>query len=175
MSPARPCLRDSDIDIAYCHSEGVQPADDLEVTPLRSEELVIVMRPADNASARSTITLDELLELPFIGFRPGAAIHEALVSLFAVAGREPQIWFQSADVATAFALVKRGLGVALVPRSAASLEPTISVLSLAPSPLMLHVTQVQRRDRPRSLALVAFADQARSALNPGVYGPGNWL
>ena len=93
------------------------------------------------------------------------------MSLFAAAGREAQIWFQSADMATALALVKRGLGVALVPRSAVSLEPTISVLSLVPSRLTLHVTQVQRRDQLRSLALAAFADQARSALIPGVYGP----
>lgn len=153
-----------EIDIAYCHSEGIPQDLGLDITPLRTEELVIVMRPADNDRGRTTITLDELLELPFISFRHGAATYEALVSLFASVGREPNTWFQSADLATAFALVKRGLGVALVPRSVASREPNMTLLSLAPSTVELQIAQVRRSERTQSLALTAFASQASRAL-----------
>lgn len=164
-------LRAGDIDIAYCHSEGPSAGEDLEVTRLRSEELVIVLSREDPAAARPSIALDELLDRPFIAFQAGASTHGALLRLFATVGREPQVLFESADLATAFALVKRGLGVAMVPRCVAERDPSVVGLSLAPAPVALTVAQIWRPDRSRSLALTAFADQARTTLMSSRFAP----
>jgi DNA-binding transcriptional LysR family regulator len=162
-------LQAGDIDVAYIHSDGMHPPDELVVEHLREEELVIIVDRADSLSDLPSVRVEDLFDYPFITFRKGASTHDALLQLFASAGRQPRTGFESADLATAFALVKRGLGLALVPRSVASLDPAVGVLSVAPQPVTRNVAQIWRKDRPHSLALASFVREARSMLAPTKY------
>ncbi|WP_349425986.1 LysR family transcriptional regulator [Microbacterium sp. LWS13-1.2] len=165
-------LRARQLDIAYCHADGVVDEDEFDVRVLREEELVVIVGPRHPAADGTTMRVDDLLDQPLITFPPGAASHEALERIFATAGAAPKAWFESADMATAIALVTRGLGVALVPRSVASRDASIAPLSISPVPVTLHVAQVSRLDRPRSLAIDAFASRAAAALSSTRYSPG---
>ena len=164
-------LHAGDIDLAYVHSDGLHASADLAVEHLREEELVIIVERSDPLARRTAVNVEELLDYPFITFRPGASTHEALLRLFAAVGAQPRAAFESADLATAFALVTRGLGIALVPRSVASLDPSVALLSVEPHTVTLDVVQAWRTDRPRSLALSSFVRQAASMLSSTKYSP----
>lgn len=162
-------LHGGDVDIVFCHSDGSAASTGLVVDHLRAEELVIVANRDDPLAAQGSVTVADLLDHPFITFRPGASTHDALVQLFATAGRAPRASFESADLATAFALVKRGLGLAFVPRSVAALDVSVVSLPIVPDPVALNVAQMWRKDRPRSQPLISFARQARAMLAPSRY------
>ncbi|MTD57301.1 LysR substrate-binding domain-containing protein [Amycolatopsis pithecellobii] len=105
--------------------------------------MVIVSR--DHALAgRDTAKISGLVDEPFITFHRGASTHQALLDAFAAIDRVPQASFESADLSAAFALVKRRLGVALVPRSVAELDPLVSHVSLVPSQAQTAFSRLAR-------------------------------
>lgn len=155
-------LESGELDIAVCHSDELDLSPEFATEELRTEELVIVVAAADPLAGQTAVTVQELAPTPLITFRKGASIREALQHAFDEAGLVPQISFESADLPTAIELVRRGLGVALVPRSIAEREPpSVTALPIAPVRLTRRVALIWRSDRHRSRALEAFRRDAR--------------
>lgn len=159
-------LRAGYTDIALCHIDEVELPPDFTVEELRREELVIIVKPSDPLAGLREVTVQELADVSFILFRPGASIRDALENAFAQEGLTLRVSFESSDIATAFALVSRGLGVALVPRSTAETQPhAVAVVRVGPHSLARRVALVSSRERYRSRAVDAFANHAKRRMS----------
>lgn len=161
-------LRADEIDLALCHSDGLDLPPGFAIEPLRDEELVLIVAPSHPLAGRDQVSVTELADAPFITFRHGASIHDALMNAFAEHGLVPQVGFESADMATAFALVGRGLGVALVPRSitshGASPGHPVHAVPVGPGRISRTVALIWRRDRYHSPTFEAFSEYTRRYL-----------
>lgn len=83
--------------------------------PLFNEELFLYV-PADHRFAeRTTLSLSELSEDYFIGFKKELGMHEIINNLCEKAGFTPKIKFEGEDVSTMAGLVSAGLGVTIIP------------------------------------------------------------
>ena len=76
-----------------------------------------------------------------------------------------RVSFETGDMATACALVSRGLGVALIPRSATVGHTfDFTAIPIGPVPISRRVALVSRHDRYRSRALDQFAQYAKRSM-----------
>lgn len=158
-------LKTGEADLAFCHVDGLELPPEFAVEELRREELVIIVKASDPLAGLRQVSIQELAEVPFVTFRPGASIREALQDAFAEQGLTLHVSFESGDMPTTFALVRRGLGVALVPRSATVAEvDDVTAVPIGPVPLARRVAQVWRKDRHRSRAVDAFAQHAKRSM-----------
>jgi LysR family transcriptional activator of glutamate synthase operon len=110
-------LREDEIDLAFLSvTERIQHRG-LELRPLVTEELVVVLALGHPLARRPQLRLAELANEPFISFREGARLRELLGTAAAGAGFEPRIALESNESRRIRSLVSRGLGVAILPRS----------------------------------------------------------
>jgi DNA-binding transcriptional LysR family regulator len=83
------------------------------------EPLVLATSRDHSFSARRTITLAGLREQPMITLTPGSGLRTVLEAACDDAGFAPRITAETGDLGSLVELVAAGLGVAVVPRSAA--------------------------------------------------------
>jgi DNA-binding transcriptional LysR family regulator len=113
-------LRAGRIDVALARLSRSM-MEDFEVAMVARDPMVLVM-PADHPlAALRAVPLKALHGLPFIGYSQDGAryFHELVESIFAVGGVRPEVKYASI-LPTLLALVEAGMGLALVPESAAS-------------------------------------------------------
>ncbi len=99
---------------------GNMLASDLAIRPWRQDELVVVLPPAHPLGQRPRIGLAELLDEPFVAMQPGSA----LVALYRAHAKSLGRELRERAHATSFESVRRlvsvGLGVSILPLSAAT-------------------------------------------------------
>lgn len=98
----------------------------LERRPVYRERLVVAAsRESDLALEGAPVRLIDLVDEPLLMYSPGVAryFHDLLLSMFVAAGVHPRISQYAGQIPTLLALVSAGLGVALVPESAARICP----------------------------------------------------
>lgn len=105
---------------------------DLRWVRLFEEEIFAVVPPDHPLAERDSIRLEELASEPFVTFKPGWGLRQLNEELCQRAGFVPRATFEGEEVATVHGLVAAGLGVALIPRSAAPREARAA---------WLHVTE----------------------------------
>lgn len=127
---------------------------ELEAEQALAEPLVVAL-PADHALAdRTTLSLEDLHGEAFVGYAPHEAsyFHDLLVGLFAGAGLHPRIVQQLTQIHSILALVRAGIGIALVPTAAERLRfegIAFRPLALvAPRPAELHLAWKRDSDVP---------------------------
>jgi len=98
--------------------------------------------------------------LPLIALPRGAGIRRLLDAACARAGVVPRIAFEATTPRALVDLAERGLGVAVVPSSAARDRPGVRVLALEPE-LRGRLVWVWRADGPLSPAARALVARAR--------------
>jgi DNA-binding transcriptional LysR family regulator len=108
-------LRQGTIDLAFVALLD-KPAG-VTMTPLGSEDLILVAAPELAPAGRGRLGLHALVEASFVDFPVGWGIRTATDRAFAEAGLERHVTIEAADVSTLLQLVEAGLGVALVPPS----------------------------------------------------------
>jgi DNA-binding transcriptional LysR family regulator len=154
------------IDAALVRPPVTHP--DLAAIRARAEPLVAALPAGHPLAARETLTLRDFDGAPFIAYATHEAryFHDLVVTLFAEAGVQPAIVQQLAQIHSILALVRAGLGLALVPQAAERLR----LDGVAYRPLAL--------DHPRPVELVLAWRRAHDnplidrliALLPGVAG-----
>ena len=123
--------------------------------------VLLVQAASPLAQRRTPPSLDEIAELPLIGFRQCRST-VLLESHFNVSGLDPDFVFRSDDNGTVQGMVAAGLGVAIVPRLAADLnDPSCVAIPLDDIVPARPIGIVWHRDRYRSSAARAFVDVAR--------------
>jgi DNA-binding transcriptional LysR family regulator len=147
--------------------------------PVRREfESVRVLRepllaalPAGHRLAKGRLpTLSDFDRQPFIMYSPYEAqyFYDLLAAIFAKAGVSPRYVQHMSQVHAILALVRAGLGAALVPAAAASLRfqgVAFRRIETRPArPVELFLAWERKNDNP---ALPAFVDLARHSARPG--------
>lgn len=110
-------LRSGRLDFGLTRTAGRD--DDIETLPVVSEPFVLAL-PKTHPLAARTAMLRDLDGVAFIAYSAdrGGFLREVHQRLFASAGIAPRTVYEVSQTVTMLALVDRGLGVALVPRSA---------------------------------------------------------
>jgi LysR family transcriptional regulator, transcription activator of glutamate synthase operon len=143
------------------------PAAELATAPLYDEDLVLAVAPGHRLAGRRRLALADLPDEPFVFFREGSGLRAATEGALAAAGIAPRVRFESSELTRVRALVSRGLGVAILPRSeTVRAGPRIAAVTLGPPALERHIGLVWRRARrhpPAAAAFLAFA-RARGAV-----------
>jgi molybdate transport repressor ModE-like protein len=122
--------------------------------------VLLVQAGTPLARRRRRPTLDEIAELPLIGFRQCRSTRIVETQLHE-RGLEPAFVFRSDDNGTVQAMVGAGVGIALVPRLTVDLHDAATVaLELGDSVPARRISLVWHRDRYRSPAARAFAELA---------------
>jgi DNA-binding transcriptional LysR family regulator len=154
-------LGDGSLDLSFA-LEPLVPPPGLEGVELSSEELVVVAAEAHRLAGRPRLNVADLAGEPLIMFEKGASTRERVDQAFEQAQTAPRIALEANDMALVRALVARGLGIAIMPRSFADLPgPQIAVIPLSPR-LRMPVVLWWRRGRHLSPAARAFVEFTRA-------------
>jgi LysR family hydrogen peroxide-inducible transcriptional activator len=161
------------IDLALAHQladldlPGGLPSS-LIAAALFSEELVLITAPAHALASLGRVPLLALQAEAFIMFKPGSGVRHTLLRACAAAGFTPSIAFESGAVSAIRAFVAAGIGIAVVPRSAADVAgPPVRILELSSPALSRTVALVWHEAHHRSAAASAFAQMARRHFERG--------
>lgn len=114
------------------------PLDDKPVgvatSMIACEALVLVCAARHPLAGHSTVRLATLQGQPFVDFEPEWGTRRLIDRAFLAAGATRQIAFEVSDLDTLLELVRRGLGVALIPEAIArAQQATLAVVELEDS------------------------------------------
>lgn len=123
-------LEVGDVDLALV--SPVPPTSErIESLALASEELFLVVPHEHRLAKRATVNLAELRDDTFVCLRGGYALRTLTDEYCSQAGFAPKIAFEGEEIATLRGLVAVGLGVAIIPAAAASVESSPPQLRIA--------------------------------------------
>jgi len=166
-------LRHDELDLCFLSLVHRRDGEDLSVQRLAADELVVILPPRHPLSRRRRVRLSELRDERFIMFNEGASMRRIVLSAAMAADFEPQVAFDSNEVARIRAMVSRGLGVAVVPASdvAGTDGAPIAVATVIEPRLERDITLAWRSGRwlaPAARAFLALAQTAGPDGEPGV-------
>jgi LysR family transcriptional regulator, transcription activator of glutamate synthase operon len=167
-------LRADELDLAFLSVTERVESRELALHQLISEELMVLL-PRDHALAgRARVRMAELAQEHFISFRQGARLRELLFSAGRDAQFEPRVTLESNEAQRIRALVSRGLGVAILPRSDAMVPGRDIVAAPIVDPVLRRdITLAWRAGRRQSPATAAFLELALEMFGDGVEGAAN--
>ncbi len=114
-------LRDGTLDLALIGVAG--PAvEGLETAVVLDDALVAAVAPEDPLAAERSVTVAELRDRPLVSLPRGTGVRAALDAACADEGFTPRIVLEASALPMVAQLAQRGLGVAILPASAAPEE-----------------------------------------------------
>jgi DNA-binding transcriptional LysR family regulator len=154
-------LRADELDCAFSALDPDTLGDEFAATLLSEEELVVALPPGHPLCARPRVTFEELAAEDMIAYRENSALRRRLERTMAAHDVEPRNAFICTEMAAVRALASKGLGVAVLPRSAAEQPgPPIELRPIGPERLtwpIALVWRVGRRQTPAAKAFIAVA------------------
>jgi DNA-binding transcriptional LysR family regulator len=123
-------LRDGGLDLAFMPVSDVLPMG-LAHEVLFSEPMVVVASDDHAICQRREIALPELESQEFVDFSPRIGTRHIVDQLFSIAGVSRRISFEVENFELLFQFVRRGFGLAVVPRATA-VGRRLSLISIAP-------------------------------------------
>jgi DNA-binding transcriptional LysR family regulator len=165
-------LLDGTLDLALLSLTGPPPAG-ISAEPLAREPLRLVCPPGHPFADRPGVTLEEVAGETFIDFPPGWGNRAVVDRAFAAIGHERAVPFETADFATAVALVRQGLGVSFLPDSVAKTIIGLPLVTVADQPLTWSVSVATGEGRRLSAAARALLTHLEQPAGPGRYRLGD--
>lgn len=151
-----------DVDLSVFVANNELPCDTIDVVEYRSDRLVAVLPPDHPLSKRSSLTLEELLDLDFVAHHTTVitGIRRAAIGI----GRELHVKFSVNTVESARSLVRAGLGVTVQPGCMLSVEDhaQLATVPLAGDWAKLSHCIGTLRGRSLTAAAKALIDQLTS-------------
>jgi DNA-binding transcriptional LysR family regulator len=143
----------------------------LEVEPVATDEVVLVVPRSHPWADRTSVGAPELEEQPMIAFERGMSHRRTMDELFAKLGVAPRIVSETNDPQMVKSLVEIGLGIALIPRWAVAREVEagrLHVLALEGHSLLRDVNMIYlKRHTTAVRAFVAFCREYKSSIETG--------
>jgi DNA-binding transcriptional LysR family regulator len=150
-------LRADELDCAFTAVEPDTLGDEYAATLIWEEEFVVALPPAHPLAARDHVTFEQLAGEDLIAYRENSALRRRLERTMADQGLAPRNAFICTEMAAVRALVSKGLGLAVIPRSVAEQEgPPIALRPIGPEPFTWPVALVWRAARRQPAAAKAF-------------------
>lgn len=148
-------LKRGAIDIAFVSLIEDPPG--VSASQLAVEELHLVGTQSLLPRRRGRVQLEQLADVSFVDFPPGWGVRSTVDQAFAAAGISRRVPVEVADVGTLLALLRAGLGVALLPRSLLDSEEGLQLRRLA-TPLSWRVVMALPDGPPIRAAARAFTE-----------------
>jgi DNA-binding transcriptional LysR family regulator len=148
---------------------GVQPLPpQIRTSVLATEPLVLVVRRGDPLSRRRTVTLAQLREQPMITLVRGSGLRMVLENACRDAGFDPRITAEADDLGSLVELAAEGLGVAVLPSSAAK-GADVAALEITRPHLQRRTALAWNEavTSPAGKAFLALADRRFDAASRG--------
>jgi LysR family transcriptional regulator, transcription activator of glutamate synthase operon len=156
-------VRADAVDLAFVSLTSQMEPEGLDVLPLLTEPLAVLLPPGHPLATRKRLRMEDLRAERFITFGEGAGLRHIVDSAAEQGGFAIDIAFETNEVERARAMVARGLGVTIVPLSDTLRGgPPVASVVLKPA-LTRDVTLVWRRGRRPAPAARAFLELARRA------------
>ena len=133
-------------------------------TALSSQPVLLGCPPDHPLARRAVVPVSELADEPFVDFTLGWGTRTAADQLFAKAGVERSIGIEVPDGSVHAALVRAGLGLAILPKSMIA-DAGLAGVPLRPT-VDFTVAFIVAADRPLSPVSRAFADLVRTTHQP---------
>jgi DNA-binding transcriptional LysR family regulator len=150
-------LRADELDCAFTALNPDTLGDEFAATLLWEEEFVVALPVGHRLCERARITFEELAAEDLIAYRDNSALRRRLERTMAAKGLEPRNAFVCTEMAAVRALTSKGLGVAVIPRTAAEQPgPPIELRPIGPERLTWPVALVWRAGRRQTAAGKAF-------------------
>jgi DNA-binding transcriptional LysR family regulator len=150
-------LRADELDCAFTAVEPDTLGDEYAATLIWEEEFVVALPVAHQLTAQERITFDQLAGEDLIAYRENSALRRRLERTMAARGLAPRNAFICTEMAAVRALVSKGLGLAVIPRSVAEQEgPPIVLRPIGPEDFTWPVALVWRAARRQPAAAKAF-------------------
>jgi len=122
-------IRSGTLDLAFLPL--CEPPMGIETTMIACEALVLACAPTHPLAGRSAVSLAALGNEPFVDFEPQWGTRKLVDQGFRSAGIERHIAFEVSELGTMIELVRRGLGVALLPEAIVRSEISLALAELA--------------------------------------------
>ncbi|RFA12884.1 LysR family transcriptional regulator [Subtercola boreus] len=165
-------LAAGELDLALITTSDAASADRFTVSPLLSEELVVVSSAASPpVTSRGSIRLSDVAALPQIVFSSSYDLRATTDGAFAAAGLTPEVVLEGAEMDAVLRFVERGLGVAIVPAMVLIDRPGLRSVRLAAPSLSRTISLARPADvtptaavavMQRTIAATATAFAARA-------------
>jgi len=155
---------DGDRDAAVVFAYDLDPRSwprELVTVPLLTDPLVLVTSPGHRLASRADASLAEIADERWISTSNDTAGFKSLERLCATAGFRPRVTLRSNDYGTIASLVRRGLGVAIVPKLAMSNDIGLGVLRIAGADVSRRILALHRPGNTNPL-LPMLLDALRS-------------
>lgn len=127
------------VDLAVAHDWDIAPLptpDGLDRAVIGDDRCDVLVPAGHRLAARRTLVRADVARERWICQPPGSVCHDWLVRTLREAGTEPDMAFQAGEYGTQVALVRAGLGIALVPRLGRGVLPDgVVVVPLEPTPV----------------------------------------
>ncbi len=153
---------DGRLDMALVGLATPPPAG-VETQVIVDEALIAAVGTDDPLATRSEITLDALRDRALISLPRGTGLRARLDGACAKAGFQPRIAFEASDPYILAQLAVRGLGVAILPESAAT-DLDLHRLAFTRPGLRSHIELAWRSAGPSGPAANALIGRAREVL-----------
>jgi DNA-binding transcriptional LysR family regulator len=155
-------VRDGRMDLAFLSLPDRRSAA-VALTPLASEEMVIVCSADHPLAARKAVSLATVADEPFIDHPPGWGTRDSIDRAFTAARLQRSVAFEVNDTSSVLNLVRNGLGVAFLP-PALVLEPEgVRIVPVRGHAPLWEVSLATPSNRPLTAAARAFAAAATGA------------
>jgi DNA-binding transcriptional LysR family regulator len=164
-------------DVAVVYEYPHLPALDrtgLVTVDLVDDPIQVCLPPSHPEGGHSRVDLERLRDDRFVAGRPGSACHAFARALCAHAGFEPEIAFETDDIAFTSALVNAGVGVAVMPQLlvGTAARPMVA-RELAPAVPPRRISAVSRSSARRLASIEAAVGALVNAAAAGAGGCGS--
>ncbi len=162
-------LDEGTVDVALVSFAPEQLPERVHGTLVTREPVVALMPAGHPLAGRRRVSLEGLAGEPLVTFPRGSGMRDTIEDGFRAAGlARPVVTAETIDPLITIELVGQGIGVSLLPQSAAEhAGADVSVVALAPPGLRRNVTLAWARERRSLPALAAFLELAADWLPPG--------
>ena len=109
-------VKSGTLDAAFIAASG-QDHPGVKLTTLAADPVVLACLPDHPLARRAVVSVSELVDESFVCYPPGWGMRTVADQLFARAGYERSIGIEVPDGAIHMALVRAGLGLAIIPRA----------------------------------------------------------
>ncbi len=158
------------LDLAFVALDAAPLPPGLTMLAEYPETLTLVAGEGHPLAARGSVALRDLAGERFIDFQAGLGLQTFVDALFARAGVRRQVLFRTSQMDQVLALVRHGLGVAVVPEPIAR-RSGLARVRLRPGPPSRRLALVGRSPappaNPAARAFLALLDEPRPRALPG--------